>query len=55
MRTFEGYGVSSDRLNSAIWDNGLSTFQNWRNTDFFPIYRHLNRMFTLGGERNQSH
>lgn len=55
MRTFEGDGVSFDRLNSVIWDNGLSTFQNWRNTNLFPLYRHLNRTFTPGGRRNQSH
>ena len=57
MRTFESDGVSFDRLNSVIWDNSLSTFQNWRNTDFLPLYRHLNRTFTFtpGGGRNQFH
>lgn len=45
MQTFEGDGVPFDRLNSVVRDNGLSTFQNWCNVDFFPLYRHLNRKF----------
>lgn len=49
MRTFEGDGVSFDRLDSIVWDNGLSTLQNGCNTNFFPVYGHLNRKFNLVG------